>query len=321
MTCAACAGRVERSLNRLGGVEAGVNYATELAAVRYDPARITVAELVDAVERAGYEASLPRASSRQGSRMPTLRLAAATTLTIPLVLVAMIPPLQFPGWEWLALALAAPVVLWCGWPFHRAAFANLRHGAATMDTLVSVGTLAALLWSVVALVTSDDAHTYFEVGAVITTLILLGRYLESRARRRSGEAIRSLLELGAKEANVHPRRRRGRRSDRRARGRGQVRRAARREDRDRRHRRRRRLGGRPVDAHRRAGSGRGGPGSRRCRRDAEHLWPARRSRNARRRRHRARPDHAAGRARPRPARRRSSGSSTGCPPSSYRSSS
>ena len=202
MTCAACAGRVERSLNRLGGVEAGVNYATELAAVRYDPARITVAELVDAVERAGYEASLPRASSRDGSRMPTLRLVAATTLTIPLALVAMIPPLQFPDWEWLALALAAPVVLWCGWPFHRAAFANLRHGAATMDTLVSVGTLAALLWSVVALVTSDDAHTYFEVGAVITTLILLGRYLEARARRRSGAAIRSLLELGAKEANV-----------------------------------------------------------------------------------------------------------------------
>ena len=114
----------------------------------------------------------------------------------------MVPPLQFPGWEWVALALAAPVVLWGGWPFHRAAFRNLRHGSVTMDTLVSIGTLAALLWSIVALVALDDAHLYFEVGAVITTLILLGRYLESRARRRSGEAIRSLVELGAKEANV-----------------------------------------------------------------------------------------------------------------------
>ena len=134
--------------------------------------------------------------------MPLLRLLVAATLTIPLVLIAMIPPLQFDGWEWVALALAAPVVLWCGWPFHRATLVNLRHGAVTMDTLVSVGTVAALLWSVVALVALDGVDTYFEVGAVITTLILLGRFFETRARRRSGAAIRSLLELGAHQANV-----------------------------------------------------------------------------------------------------------------------
>ena len=114
----------------------------------------------------------------------------------------MVTPLQFDGWEWVAFALSTPVVLWAGWPFHRAAFVNARHGAATMDTLISVGTLAAWGWSTVVLVGGLDADTYFEVGAVITTLILLGRYLEARARRRSGEAIRALLELGAKEAHV-----------------------------------------------------------------------------------------------------------------------
>ena len=123
-------------------------------------------------------------------------------LTAPLAMLAMVPPLQFGGWEWVAFALATPVVLWAGWPFHRAAAQNARHFAATMDTLISVGTLAAWAWSTVVLLGGIDAHTYFEVGAVITTLILLGRYLEARARRRSGEAIRALLELGAKDARV-----------------------------------------------------------------------------------------------------------------------
>src|SRR5919201_549252 len=130
------------------------------------------------------------------------RLASAVALTLPLAPLAMVPPLQFADWEWLALALATPVVLWSGLGFHRGALASARHGAATMDTLVSVGTLAAWLWSAGVLLAGLHAHTYFEVGAVIVTLILLGRFLEARARRRSGEAIRALVELGAKEARV-----------------------------------------------------------------------------------------------------------------------
>ncbi len=126
----------------------------------------------------------------------------AVTLSVPLALVSMVPPLMFDGWEWVALALAAPVVLWAGWPFHRAAALNARHGAATMDTLISIGTLAALGWSAAVLFLGLDEDTYFEVGGVVTSLILLGRWLESRARRRSGEAVRALLDLGASEARV-----------------------------------------------------------------------------------------------------------------------
>jgi P-type Cu+ transporter len=201
MTCAACASRIEKRLNELEGVEATVNLATEQAAVRYDEARVSPDELVRAVESAGYGAMLER---REEGERPDfrLRLLVASALTAPLVLVAMVGRLQFDDWEWIALALATPVVLWAGWPFHRGAALNLRHRAVTMDTLVSIGTLAAWGWSVVALVVLDDADTYFEVGAVITTLILLGRFFEARARRRSGAAIRALLELGAKEARV-----------------------------------------------------------------------------------------------------------------------
>jgi P-type Cu+ transporter len=204
MTCAACANRIERKLNKLDGVEASVNYATEQAAVRYDPGRVVVADLIGAVEGAGYHARLPAEAGEAEDRAGALRrrLAVAVALTAPLTALAMLPPLQFEGWEWLALALATPVVVWAGWGFHRAAVLNARHGAATMDTLISIGTLAAWAWSVVALVALDDAHTYFEVAAVITTLILVGRYLEARARRRSSAAIRALLELGAKEAHV-----------------------------------------------------------------------------------------------------------------------
>jgi Cu+-exporting ATPase len=204
MTCASCATRIERRLNRLEGVEASVNYATEEAAVTYDPAAVTIDDLVAAVEAAGYRAALPghAAGAPDSAQALLVRLVAAAALSAPLALLAMLPPLQFDRWEWVAFALATPVVLWAGWPFHRAAAQNARHLAATMDTLISVGTLAAWAWSTVVLVGGLDAHTYFEVGAVITTLILVGRYLEARARRRSGEAIRALLELGAKDAHV-----------------------------------------------------------------------------------------------------------------------
>jgi len=204
MTCASCAARIERKLNRLEGVEATVNYATEEAAVAYDPDVITVDDLLSAVQAAGYRAALPgdAAVASDTSRSLLPRLVFAAVLSVPLALLAMVAPLQFGGWEWLSLALSTPVVLWAGWPFHRAAVQNARHLAATMDTLISVGTGAAWGWSTVVLLGGIDTHVYFEVGAVITTLILLGRYLEARARRRSGEAIRALLELGAKDARV-----------------------------------------------------------------------------------------------------------------------
>jgi Cu+-exporting ATPase len=203
MTCAGCVSRVEKSLNQLDGVEATVNLATDRAAVRFDPGRVPLQDLIRAVESTGYHASLADAGpERDRARGLLVRVVGAAMLTIPLALIAMIPPLQFQGWEWAAFALAAPVVVVAGWPFHRAAAVNARHGAATMDTLVSIGTLAALAWSLVALTVFDDAHTYFEVGGVITTLILLGRFFEAGARRRSSSAIRALLELGAKEARI-----------------------------------------------------------------------------------------------------------------------
>ena len=204
MTCAACASRIERKLNKLAGVHASVNFATEKATVGYDPSLAAVGDLIGAVEAAGYHASLdaPAAVDDRAARTLRRRLVVAAALTVPLAAIAMVPPFRFSGWEWVALALSTPVVFWSGWPFHRAAALSARHGAATMDTLISLGTLAAWTWSVVALVALDDAHTYFEVAAVITTLILLGRYLESRARRRSGAAIRALAELGAKEARL-----------------------------------------------------------------------------------------------------------------------
>ena len=204
MTCASCVARVERKLNKLDGVEATVNLATERASVTYDPGRVAMDALVAAVESAGYSATLRREAGDADSalRAVRMRLLVSSALTVPLALLAMVPPLQFSGWEWVALALAAPVVLWGGWPFHRAALQNARHAAATMDTLISLGTIAALAWSTVVVVAGLEANSYFEVGAVITTLILVGRFLEARARRRSGEAIRALLELGAKEARV-----------------------------------------------------------------------------------------------------------------------
>jgi Cu+-exporting ATPase len=202
MTCASCAARIERKLNRLDGVQASVNLATERAAVAFDPERIDLPALIAAVEQTGYGAALAGASETESSARLGGRLLGALLLTVPLALVAMVPALQFAGWRWFALALATPVVFWAGWQFHRAAFVSARHLAPTMDTLVSVGTLAAWTWSTVALLGGLHTHVYFEVAGVITTLVLLGRYLEQRARRRSGDAIRALLELGAKDARV-----------------------------------------------------------------------------------------------------------------------
>jgi Cu+-exporting ATPase len=204
MTCASCAARVERKLNKLDGVTASVNFATEEAAVAFDPARVAVADLIEAVEATGYTAGLPHAhdDDDDATRPLRLRLAVAVVLSVPLVVLGMVPPARFTGWEWLAFALSSPVILWAGLGFHRAALKNARHGNATMDTLISLGTLAAFVWSAVVLVGGLAADTYFEVGAVITALILLGRYFEARARRRSGAAIRALLELGAKSARV-----------------------------------------------------------------------------------------------------------------------
>jgi Cu+-exporting ATPase len=205
MTCTSCAARVEQKLNKLDGVVlANVNYATELASVAYDPGHVRLPDLVRTVEAAGYTAALPSDADGKADLVRPLRtrLLLSLALTVPLLVLSMASPLQFRGWEWLAFALATPIVLWAGLPFHRAAVMNARHLAATMDTLVSLGTLAAWGWSVVVLAAGLNADVYFEVAGVITTLILLGRFLEARARRRSGAAIRALLELGAKEARV-----------------------------------------------------------------------------------------------------------------------
>jgi Cu+-exporting ATPase len=203
MTCTSCAARVEKKLNKLEGVvEANVNYATELASVAYDAGHVQPRDLVRTVEAAGYTAALPSETETKTDLVRPLRnrLLASAALTVPLLLLSMVPALQFGGWEWLAFALATPIVLWAGLPFHRAALLNAGHFTATMDTLVSIGTLAAWGWSVAVLIAGLNADIYFEVAGVITTLILLGRFLEARARRRSGAAIRALLELGAKEA-------------------------------------------------------------------------------------------------------------------------
>jgi P-type Cu+ transporter len=207
MSCASCAARVEKSLNALAGVTATVNFATERATVTSE-APIPVERLVAAVESAGYgahpsaPASPPREGRSGGDRTLRRRLAVAVVLSLPTAVLGMVPQAQFEGWEWAALALATPVLFYSGAGFHRAAVASARHLAATMDTLISLGTVAAWLWSTVVLLGSLAGETYFEVSAVVTTLILLGRYLESRAKGRSSEAIEKLLELGAKEARV-----------------------------------------------------------------------------------------------------------------------
>jgi Cu+-exporting ATPase len=204
MTCASCALRIEKRLNRLDGVAATVNFATEQAAVCFDPAKVSVADLVGAVEAAGYHASLPQGGTQDDdeARSYLSRLVLAAALAVPVALLAWAPALRFAGWRWASLALATPVVAYGGWPFHRAAVLNARHGVATMDTLISLGALAAWTWSVVVLVGGLDEGTYFDAATLITALVLLGRFLEARAKRRSGDAVRALLELGAKEAHL-----------------------------------------------------------------------------------------------------------------------
>ena len=233
MTCASCAMRIEKKLNKLDGVEASVNYATEKARITSNGG-LDPQVLITEVEKTGYTAALPAASedktgsgdedgSVEDQELVVLRqrLIGAAVLSVPVIAMAMIPVLQFDYWGFASLVLAAPVVVWAGWPFHRAALMNLRHGAATMDTLISVGTTAALIWSVVALffgtagqpgvvhpfeltISRSDGlgHIYLEVAAGVITFVLLGRYFEKRSKRRAGAALRALLELGAKEVAV-----------------------------------------------------------------------------------------------------------------------
>jgi P-type Cu+ transporter len=229
MTCASCASRVEKNLNSLDGVTATVNYATERATVAYDAGAVAPEQLVQAVEAVGYEAVLPATeeappegrSRRDETASLRFRLVVSALLSAPALLLSMVPALQFDNWQWLVLQLTTPVVLWGAWPFHRAAWLNLRHGAATMDTLISLGTLSAWLWSLYALFVGDAGMTgmtmefslipeqgggtddiYLEVAAVVTTFVLAGRYFEARAKRRAGAALQSLLELGARDASV-----------------------------------------------------------------------------------------------------------------------
>ena len=203
MTCASCAARVERTLNGLDGVTATVNYATERATVDFDDAAVAPEQLVDAVESAGYGATLPGAQRPDAGEARGLRtrLRISTVLAVPVLALSMIGPLQFAGWELAALFLATPVVLWGAWPFHREAWRGLRHRTATMDTLISIGTLAAWLWSVAAVVT-DAQDLYLEVASVVTVLVLAGRVLESRARGRASSALEALLRTGARDAAV-----------------------------------------------------------------------------------------------------------------------
>jgi Cu+-exporting ATPase len=204
MTCASCAARIEKRLNKLEGVAATVNFASEQAAVSFNPAVISIEDVIGAVEGIGYGAALPEAvqDDDDPARPYRLRLLVAAAASVPVGLWAWLAAARFGGWEWVSLGLATPVVVWSGWPFHRAAALNARHGVATMDTLISLGTLAAWTWSVVVLVGGMDKGVYFDTATLITALILLGRYFEARAKRRSGEAVRALLELGAKEAHL-----------------------------------------------------------------------------------------------------------------------
>jgi len=215
MTCASCATRIERKLNRLDGVSATVNYATEKAQVRAEG--VDTATLIATVEAAGYRAELPVPPGEADARVDNTsalrrRLIISASFAVPVALLSMIPALQFSGWQWVAFALTTPVVAWGAWPLHRAAALNARHGTATMDTLVSVGVLAAYLWSLWALVfggagaigmTMGEGHDlYLEVAAVVTVFILGGRYIEARAKKQSGAALAALLELGAKDATL-----------------------------------------------------------------------------------------------------------------------
>jgi Cu+-exporting ATPase len=200
MTCASCAHRIESRLNKLDGVDASVSFATEKAHVRY-PAAVSTHDLLEAVRRAGYEAALPAPTSRQTPMPRPVRLLVAAVLTVPVVVWGMVPSARFTGWEWWSLLLSGVVVWWSGWPFHRAAAVSARHGASTMDTLVSLGTVAAWLWSAVAVV-RGEGHLYLESASVVTTFLLAGRYAEGWSKQRAGDALRSLMALGAKQVSL-----------------------------------------------------------------------------------------------------------------------
>jgi len=228
MTCASCAARIEKRLNGLDGVRASVNYATERATVTYERGTVAPSDLVGAVEQAGYAATLPpdpgaSATAEVHDSVADLRrrLAFAAIASVPIVALGMVPALQFDNWQWISLQLATPVLLWAAWPFHRAAWANLRHGSASMDTLISIGTIAAWTWSVISLLflgagDPDLRHElslipehgaqvgdiYFEAVVVVITFLLAGRWFEARAKRSAGAALRALLELGAKDVCI-----------------------------------------------------------------------------------------------------------------------
>ena len=231
MTCASCAMRIEKKLNKLEGVTASVNYATEKARV-HAPEGLDPQSLIDEVEKTGYTAVLPVPEQHNaegttvGDTDPELtslrqRLIGSIALAVPVIVLAMVPAFQFTHWQWASLALASPVIVWGAWPFHRAAWLNLRHGSATMDTLISVGTIAAFVWSLYALffgtageagmkhpfeftiAPSDGAaNIYLEVAAGVTMFVLAGRYFEKRSKRQASAALRALLELGAKDVAV-----------------------------------------------------------------------------------------------------------------------
>jgi len=223
MTCGACAAKIEKELNHIPGIEAAVNYATETAMVAYDGDTVTESAVLSAITKIGYSAHVlddqPFDDNLDARlRSALIRLTISIVFTVPVVLISMVMPWQFHNWQWWAMALSAPVVTWGAWPFHKAAIKNAMHGTTTMDTLISVGVIAATAWSVWAVVWGDavmssshngmsmgetsSSHVYFEVGATVTAFILIGRYLEMRAKHSAGDALRALLALGAKYATV-----------------------------------------------------------------------------------------------------------------------
>ncbi|MFN0141937.1 MAG: heavy metal translocating P-type ATPase [Mycobacterium sp.] len=214
MSCASCASKIEGGLNRLGGVAATVNFAVEQAHVEHDP-EVSTHDLIRAVEACGYHASvIDHAQMNHGDHMDhdlpeeqlRPRLIGSAVLAVPVVALSMVMAWQFPGWQWVVLALVTPIVFWGGYPFHKAALNSARHGTSTMDTLVSIGTLAAYLWSAFVVISGaarhGGGHVYFEVAAAVTVFLLAGRYSEAKAKRSAGSALRALLSLGAKEATV-----------------------------------------------------------------------------------------------------------------------
>lgn len=218
MTCTSCSSRVERKLNKVDGVEATVNFATETASVSFDPTKVDVPQLIAVIEKTGYGASEVQDDEPEPAGDLSRRLALACVFAVPVMVLSMLPAWQFPYWQWVVLALATPVYLWSGWPFHRAAVINLRHGAFTMDTLISLGTTAAFAWSLIALVFGDagrpgmtmhmsvTAHSshgiYLETASMVIVFLLLGRWFEERAKGRSSAALKALLDLGAKDVAV-----------------------------------------------------------------------------------------------------------------------